>query len=466
MKRLRVFLFFAFSLVLTAELFAQPAEQHEMRMWIDDHNKKAQARFIEMKDSSTIVLERENGKRISVPLNRLSADDRNYVRRIRATISDKSKGETLADSRVGKSADTIDVIVTGIGKDADTALRNAFRNAVGQVVGTLVSSEQQVVNDQLIRDEILTHSRGYIKSHRILDAAKPVDDGLMEVRVIATVSRTTLTQKMRDAKIIMEKTIEQGIVIEAAKIMRDQKVAEETRKESNLSAAEFLEKAFEGFQEKILDTLDVSVRGALKSNVEAGTLEANVVISANRRKYDEFTNELGAELKQILGNPVARHLYTNVHQNYVSWDIWNSRGGQLVGDNERLVGICTSMPTRIGDKEKSRWSVYLVDPENVSVLENIPDKSNIILVARIVDGNGDVLSEQRISPPLPYLKSTSMFVHPHTAIVIFPTLSDIKNTAMGGHSPGRSEATIRVSFPIPDGEMENAKKVQFLWETK
>ena len=50
--------------------------------------------------------------------------------------------------------------VTGVGTDPDKAVQNAFSQAIEQVVGVLVDADTVVKNDQLIRDEVLTYSRG------------------------------------------------------------------------------------------------------------------------------------------------------------------------------------------------------------------------------------------------------------------------------------------------------------------
>ena len=47
-------------------------------------------------------------------------------------------------------------------------MQNAFSEAIEQTVGVLVDAETVVKNDQLIRDEILTYSRGYVEKYEIV----------------------------------------------------------------------------------------------------------------------------------------------------------------------------------------------------------------------------------------------------------------------------------------------------------
>jgi hypothetical protein len=56
----------------------------------------------------------------------------------------------------------------------DKAVADAMRNAVEKAVGTLVTSDSQTKDFELISDRVLTHSKGYIKT---FDITKQGDDG-------------------------------------------------------------------------------------------------------------------------------------------------------------------------------------------------------------------------------------------------------------------------------------------------
>ncbi|MGX9365446.1 hypothetical protein ACTVJH_05325 [Desulfoplanes sp. PS50] len=69
------------------------------------------------------------------------------------------------------------VQVQGMGVDRDHALTNALQVAVEQVVGVTVKSSTDVVDFQVIKDEIVTHSKGYVKSYKIIEEIKEADGG-------------------------------------------------------------------------------------------------------------------------------------------------------------------------------------------------------------------------------------------------------------------------------------------------
>ena len=65
----------------------------------------------------------------------------------------------------GQAAD--DAIVStmgnGVGASTEEALKDSFRDAVERAVGVFVDAEAQAENDQLIRDQVLTHSNACIE---------------------------------------------------------------------------------------------------------------------------------------------------------------------------------------------------------------------------------------------------------------------------------------------------------------
>ena len=58
--------------------------------------------------------------------------------------------------------------VAGQGADAEEARKNGFRLAVEQAIGSLISSESEVQNGRLIRDEIISYAAGYVSNFEIV----------------------------------------------------------------------------------------------------------------------------------------------------------------------------------------------------------------------------------------------------------------------------------------------------------
>ena len=75
--------------------------------------------------------------------------------------------------------------VAGQGADAEEARKNGFRLAVEQAIGSLISSESEVQNGRLVRDEIISYAAGYVSNFEIV-STENVNRGsrvVMRVRV-------------------------------------------------------------------------------------------------------------------------------------------------------------------------------------------------------------------------------------------------------------------------------------------
>ena len=99
---------------------------------------------------------------------------------------------TFADS-----AEIVNVEGRGVGANKDEALKDAYRDAVERAVGMYVDAKQQMKNEELVEDQILTQSNAYIENCKVVkEKNKP--NGLVEIRINADVKKTALTKKLRD----------------------------------------------------------------------------------------------------------------------------------------------------------------------------------------------------------------------------------------------------------------------------
>jgi len=92
------------------------------------------------------------------------------------------------------------VIVSGIGISEQSAIKNASKTAIQQVVGMYVVSETVLKNEELIKDEVLSQSNAYIKSFTVTNKSKD-DDGLYNVNAKVEVEVGKLTNRLGDLNI-------------------------------------------------------------------------------------------------------------------------------------------------------------------------------------------------------------------------------------------------------------------------
>ena len=112
-------------------------------------------------------------------------------RRSAKSTVDIQKSEAESESGQG----TVTVKARGVGIDKNAALKDAYRDAVEQAVGLYVDAESEVKNDELVKDQILTHSNAYIEKYEEL-GTKTVD-GLVQVRIAATVKKRELAASLK-----------------------------------------------------------------------------------------------------------------------------------------------------------------------------------------------------------------------------------------------------------------------------
>lgn len=89
----------------------------------------------------------------------------------------------------GDVGTTITLVTSGTGLTKEEAIKNALRSALEQTYGAFVSSNSQVVNDELVKDEIVSISTGNIVSYEELSF---IDSNPKQVSVSAVISITRL----------------------------------------------------------------------------------------------------------------------------------------------------------------------------------------------------------------------------------------------------------------------------------
>lgn len=91
------------------------------------------------------------------------------------------------------------VTVTGVGDNKDDAIKDAFRNAVEQVVGVYVNSNTVVSNSQVEFDKIYANSEGYVNDFKVLRTAYKGED--CQVQVCVDIDTEPSSKLLRDLKL-------------------------------------------------------------------------------------------------------------------------------------------------------------------------------------------------------------------------------------------------------------------------
>lgn len=122
-----------------------------------------------------------------------------YIPQIRKDLyegknqSSKSSGGSSSIIQANDNGKTVTLTQIGQGKTKDAAKYNALRNAIEKAFGTFISSNTTLLNDELVKDEIVSVSTGNIQNFEILSETQ-MPDGSFSSVVKATVSIGNLTK--------------------------------------------------------------------------------------------------------------------------------------------------------------------------------------------------------------------------------------------------------------------------------
>jgi hypothetical protein len=92
-----------------------------------------------------------------------------------------------------EDVDVVTLSTTAEGKTKDEAVTIALRSAVEQAFGTFISSKTEIVNDELIKDDIVSVSSGNIRKYNVLSETV-LPEGMTVVTLKVDVSVTALTK--------------------------------------------------------------------------------------------------------------------------------------------------------------------------------------------------------------------------------------------------------------------------------
>ena len=98
----------------------------------------------------------------------------------------------LSINTYAQEVKTVTLTVSGQGKTQDEAKQNALRNAIEQAFGVFISSNTEILNDELVKDEIVSVSNGNIQKFEVISEVQ-IPDGGFATTLNATVSVNKLT---------------------------------------------------------------------------------------------------------------------------------------------------------------------------------------------------------------------------------------------------------------------------------
>ena len=228
----------------------------------------------------------------------------------------------------------VEVFATGVGTTQDKAHKAADRAAVEQVVGRMVDATTLVENDELVEDRILTYSAALIADSKIVGTPKSAD-GLITVKVKATVKKTALKEKLVAEKLVSVELDGESLWAQAISA------------QDNLADAEAMIKDVLAKHIACVVTEEIPGKNG-KSTIDydpkTGETFANVRVHVDMAKYAQFAKEVLDKLGPMAKKKVRvrskgsyKTDYKYVANGYLDFDVPDLEHGR--GDRNFLIVV-------------------------------------------------------------------------------------------------------------------------------
>jgi len=170
-------------------------------------------------------LEKTLGKVLGLD-GKTSQEQPNWNGRMEVPLSEQrgSVAHPAAGRPEENAAKVIEVV--GVGETRGKAKEDAARNAVLKVIGSYVSADVIAQNDEIIKDEVLSLSAGYIDSMETLSESKR-SDGLYSVQVRASVVSQKLVRQLKKHNVAIRPVDSTGLLAEAITKVDQRKAAKD-----------------------------------------------------------------------------------------------------------------------------------------------------------------------------------------------------------------------------------------------
>jgi hypothetical protein len=333
------------------------------RTWTDVTGKfTIEADFVELTEDDRVRLKRSSGKTVVIALSKLSEADRKHVASLTTPEKDANPFATEPSSEkpASKPSSNIQSVqAEGVGLSPSAALKDAFREAVRQVVGTVVDGQTLVKNDELIEDKVLTYSDGFVKKYEKLSERRA--DGLTRVKIRADIERRSLVMKLEAANIRVKRMEGKSLFVKAI-----------TQADAEKNATALLKKALADLPTLLTAEND----GDPDYDRQTSEIVLKIDVSADRKAYQAFSQRLENLLKKIRLAEDSQLIKAKPYEifNRVVPSLWWNKnvpgflGPEVSGSSQWCIWLCSFSDA---SQTSTRWNVYTVDADMKQCLSGL-----------------------------------------------------------------------------------------------
>jgi hypothetical protein len=170
--------------------------------WTDSTGKFTREGSFQRLSGDAVVIKAVDGQEITIPLKKLSPSDQSYAQK-RSMESSGDPFHIAEDTPLpplgagtGSAGNIRVVVAQGVGVNVEEAKRDAYREAVRQVVGAYVEGDTVAKNDVLIEDKVISLSGGLVQRCDVISQSVEQSGGLYRLKVRAEVRVTDLLSSL------------------------------------------------------------------------------------------------------------------------------------------------------------------------------------------------------------------------------------------------------------------------------
>lgn len=144
-----------------------------------------------------------NELKLKLPSDNNIVDNVNNEFKLNSTKVNEIENNTSEINKTASDDKTVTLTVSGSGKTLEEAKLNALRSAIEQAFGAFISSKTEILNDQLIKDEIVSVASGNVEKYDIISQVEIPNIGFATT-LNATVSIAKLTSFAESKGVVVE----------------------------------------------------------------------------------------------------------------------------------------------------------------------------------------------------------------------------------------------------------------------
>ena len=276
---------------------------------------------------------------------------------------------------------TVTLVVSGQGTTQEEAKQIALRSAIEQAFGTFISSKTEILNDELIKDEIVSVANGNIQKFEVISEIQ-IPDGGYATTLKATVSVTKLTSFCESKGFEVEF---KGSLFGAN--IKQQKLNEESELKAIINLCEISNSILSKSLDFSLEVGEPQVNKISRYSDESKYLVLlNVNIRSNSN-YDVFKEYFLSTISSIAMSEEEKDNYQSLNKKIYHLDILDEINSKkllkAIKKNDRQVIEANKIEIkRVRGKNgwdriyKQRTEFYFRNPKTTIALQNFFLKSN------------------------------------------------------------------------------------------